>query len=107
MAEQRNIDDEIAEQLEIIRKANERLSELTKEKGGFWQWPKHFPPTYPPYLPHPHEPDCPPFVPMPQWPMDELAPKCGTCGMQFTGPMGYVCPRGDCPSKITCDMIAK
>lgn len=27
-------------------------------------------------------------------------PKCGTCGIEFKGVWGYVCPRTDCPSQI-------
>lgn len=26
---------------------------------------------------------------------------CRVCGMKWDKPMGYVCPRSDCPSKIT------
>lgn len=26
--------------------------------------------------------------------------KCSVCGIQFDGPMGYVCQRLDCPSKM-------
>lgn len=27
---------------------------------------------------------------------------CSVCGMKFEGPMGYVCPRSDCPTAVTC-----
>lgn len=27
---------------------------------------------------------------------------CSVCGLNFNGPMGYVCPRSDCPTRITC-----
>lgn len=26
--------------------------------------------------------------------------RCATCGISMLGPMGYVCPRHDCPSKV-------
>lgn len=29
-------------------------------------------------------------------------PQCPKCGIIFDGPMGYVCPRADCPSGVTC-----
>lgn len=42
--------------------------------------------------------------------LDRLAPvqnppmlyesACKTCGIKFDGPMGYSCPRSDCPSGI-------
>lgn len=27
---------------------------------------------------------------------------CAICNMDFKGAMGYVCPRPDCPSRVTC-----
>lgn len=29
-----------------------------------------------------------------------VSPGCPVCGIKFDGPMGYVCPRADCPSAI-------
>ena len=41
----------------------------------------------------------------PVWPPPPTMPQpkqdgCRVCGM--TGVMGYVCPRSDCPTRITC-----
>lgn len=27
---------------------------------------------------------------------------CKVCGMEFGKPMGYVCPRYECPTKVSC-----
>ncbi|BAK66871.1 hypothetical protein SLG_21960 [Sphingobium sp. SYK-6] len=27
--------------------------------------------------------------------------QCSVCKMKFSGAMGYVCPRGNCPSRVT------
>jgi hypothetical protein len=27
---------------------------------------------------------------------------CSVCGLKFSGPMGYVCPNNNCPTKVTC-----
>lgn len=41
-------------------------------------------------------------LPMPTYPPQELFPKpfCHVCGLKFDGPMGYSCPRLDCPSGV-------
>lgn len=28
--------------------------------------------------------------------------RCGVCGMEMSGAMGYVCPRFNCPGRVTC-----
>lgn len=58
-----------------------------------------------PYGPIPN-----PVVPeTPIWPAPGIQPlptsKCSKCGLEFNGPMGYCCPRSDCPTglgSITC-----
>lgn len=37
----------------------------------------------------------------PPWPTYEPNNRCGKCGIEFKGAMGYVCPRTDCPSGVT------
>lgn len=27
---------------------------------------------------------------------------CSVCGLKWDGPMGYCCPRADCPSSVRC-----
>ena len=46
----------------------------------------------------------PPF-PAPTVPAGYTPKSCSVCGMNFNGPMGYVCPRSDCPSRVTCTGI--
>ena len=51
-----------------------------------------------------HPPKVPP---LPSWPPKEHWPPktrgCTVCGIGSDGgTLGYVCPRGDCPSRITC-----
>lgn len=43
-----------------------------------------------------------PITPWPKSPKDWLYSQCEVCGMHFNGPMGYVCPRSDCPTAVTC-----
>lgn len=31
--------------------------------------------------------------------------QCSVCGMKSEGAMGYVCPRADCPTAITCNNV--
>lgn len=49
--------------------------------------------------------DTKPYSPPELWPeINTVNPKpgCRVCGIKWDKPMGYVCPRSDCPSKITC-----
>jgi len=43
----------------------------------------------------------PPGSPGPMFPTVTLS-GCAVCGIGAGKVMGYVCPRGDCPSKVTC-----
>ena len=51
-----------------------------------------------PPMPSPWPPATYPYNPDPSY----LQAKCNTCGVNFNGPMGYVCGRSDCPSNIRC-----
>lgn len=95
MTEKRNYDAEIQEQQEIIRKANERIGELVKERGG---WFPMFPeiPTFPVLPPFP---TFPVFPEMPVFPtLNDFS--CRECGLIWDGPMGYVCPNPKCPTGV-------
>ena len=35
-------------------------------------------------------------------PYNGLPGMCSVCGIKCDGPMGYVCPRGDCPTQVKC-----
>lgn len=42
------------------------------------------------------------------WTYNGLPGTCATCGIKWEGrAIGYVCPRGDCPSQITCSADAR
>lgn len=39
-------------------------------------------------------------TPYPTWPTPAKPPSCAVCGILFEGPMGYACPRSDCPAAV-------
>ena len=41
-----------------------------------------------------------PGEPFPIKPWSDTAGKCAKCGITFSGVMGYVCPRNDCPAGL-------
>lgn len=48
-----------------------------------------------------------PYV-IPPTPIDDfMYSQCKVCGMLFNGPMGYCCPRSDCPTGVTCNTSIK
>lgn len=57
-------------------------------------------PTIPPY---PQMPATPPYPYQPDNPNRlNISSRCPVCGVDWSGPMGYVCPRNDCPTKVWC-----
>jgi hypothetical protein len=43
----------------------------------------------------------------PPWPLSPAhlgvpSNQCAVCNMKFDGPMGYVCPNPNCPSRVVC-----
>ncbi len=44
------------------------------------------------------------FPQTPDWLSPSIQPlpasKCSKCGLEFSGPMGYCCPRTDCPTGL-------
>ncbi len=80
------IDDMIQQELNKIQDSLNKIAELQRRKIA--------PVPGPTWVPNPS-------LPVPYMPMLDY-PACGVCGMKFTGPMSYVCPRTDCPSGVSC-----
>jgi hypothetical protein len=60
-------------------------------------------PKYPTFPQQPVKPWIPPSR-IPSWPQPVSPPSknyCGTCGIDFSISMGYVCGRTDCPTSVT------
>lgn len=41
-------------------------------------------------------------LPQPMMPQPTYTLGCRVCGLGSDGPMGYACPRSDCPSAVRC-----
>ena len=48
-----------------------------------------------------HHPFQPVTIPTPYNPQWKIPNACSVCGLQFNGPMGYVCSNPQCPSGVT------
>jgi hypothetical protein len=92
----------------IIKDLTSRL-EKQEKKNPWDEILKPKPQPYiPPITPNPWTPPpmpwAPPWTPNVPKPYDTTLPKCVACGIVFSGPVGYVCTRSDCPSgKVTCE----